>query len=102
MHWLAHLLGLDNMSGPWYGFWSGFGSDLGELAIFGGLFATYRRHTCHVDHPRFCWRPGVHPVEGTPYRACKKHHPAVPDKVSAEHIAAAHAVETGERDGDVR
>jgi len=87
---ILNILGVTNLSGRWYGFWSGFGSDLGEFAIFGGLIAAYRRHTCHVDHPRFCWRPGTHPVAGTPYRACKKHHPDIPDKVSAHHIAQAH------------
>jgi hypothetical protein len=93
---LVHLLGLDDPAGAWYLFWSGPGSDLGYLAVFGGLAAHYRRHTCHVDHPRFCWRPGVHPVSGTPYRACKKHHPAVPDRVSAEHIErAAESVSDG-------
>jgi hypothetical protein len=86
---LAHILGLDGPS-YWANFWSGFGSCLSEFALLGGLFAFYRRHTCHVDSPRFCWRLGVHQVVGTPYRACKKHHPAVPDKVTAEHIQAAH------------
>jgi hypothetical protein len=90
VHGLLHVLGVDDLSGPWYGFWSGFGSDLGELAIVGALLGAYRRHTCHVDSPRYCWRPGRHPVEGTPYRACKRHHPAVPRQVSAEHIADAH------------
>ncbi len=90
MAWLAHILGIDNVSGAWYAFWSGFGSDLGEVAIVGSLLAAYRRHTCHVDSPRFCWRPGVHPVEGTPYKVCKRHHPRVPDAVSAHHIAQAH------------
>ena len=90
MHWLAHLLGIDNETGPIYAFWSGFGSDVGEFALLGGLVALYRRHTCHVDHPRFCWRPGTHPVAGTPYRVCKRHHPAVPAKVTPDRIAAAH------------
>ncbi|HEY1282626.1 MAG TPA: hypothetical protein VGF22_23290, partial [Acidimicrobiales bacterium] len=26
--WLAVHTGTDDLSGPWYGFWSGFGSDL--------------------------------------------------------------------------
>ena len=33
--WLAHNLGLYNETGPWYAFWSGFGSDIGEYAVFG-------------------------------------------------------------------
>lgn len=90
MNWLEHALGMDNLSGPIYGLWSGFGSDVGEFALFGAAIAFYRRHTCHVDSPRFCWRWGAHQVAGTPYRACKKHHPDVPEKVTASHIAAAH------------
>lgn len=91
MHWLAHILGLDNGSGPIYLAWSGPGADLGELALLGSAIALYRRHTCHVDHPRFCWRPGVHLVTGTPFKTCRRHHPTVPDQISAAHIAEVHA-----------
>lgn len=89
MSLLVHVLGLDNPSGRWELFWSGAGSDIGEAALIGTIVEVYRRHTCHVDSP-FCWRPGTHPVAGTPYRACKKHHPAVPKRVTAGHIQAAH------------
>lgn len=71
-HWLLHVLGVDNVSGPWYGFWSGFGSDLGELAIVGGLVNVASRHKCHVHR---CWRIGRHPVAGTLHVACRRHHP---------------------------
>lgn len=87
MGWLAHVLGLDNGSGRPYLWWSGAGSDLGEVAILGGLAAGYKRHACHVDR---CWRFGIHPVAGTPFKACRKHHPAVPNKVTAAHVAEAH------------
>lgn len=90
MNWAAHLLGLDSASGSWYLWWSGAGADLGELAIVGGLFAHYKRHTCHVNHPQFCWRPGTHPVDGSPFRVCGRHHPQVPDLISAQHIADTH------------
>jgi hypothetical protein len=85
---LPHVLGLD--PGYWNMFWSGFGANFGEFAILGGLFAHYKRSTCHVDSPKFCWRPGVHPVAGTPYRTCKRHHPAVPDRVTAAAVVEAH------------
>jgi len=85
---LPHVLGLDDASGRWYLWWSGAGSDLSELAIVGVLAAAYRKHRCHVDR---CWRPGVYPVHGTPYRACRRHHPTVPARVSAAHVAEAHA-----------
>lgn len=90
MNWLIHIIGIDNEAGRYYAFWSGFGSDIGEVAILGGMAAFYRRHTCHVDSPRFCWRWGAHQVVGTPYRACRRHHPAVPEKVTPGHIAEAH------------
>lgn len=89
MGWLAHILGLDGPS-YWLNFWSGFGSCLGEFSIPVTAFVFWYHHTCHVNVPRFCWRPGTHTVEGTPYRACRRHHPKVPAKVSADHIAQAH------------
>lgn len=86
---IAHVLGLD--PGYWANFWSGFGSCLGEFALLGGAVTAYKHFTCHVNHPRFCWRPGVHPVGLTGFRTCRRHHPTVPDQITAEHIAQAHA-----------
>ena len=71
-HWLMLLTGADNESGTIYGLWSGFGSDLGEVTIIGGMIALYRRHTCHIHR---CWRLAKHPVDGTGYMVCRKHHP---------------------------
>lgn len=47
MLWLLHSLGIDDTAGPWYAFWSGFGSDVGELAIIGGLLAVVRKMVLH-------------------------------------------------------
>jgi hypothetical protein len=91
LHWLAIHTGTLNEGGPYYGFFSGFGSDLGEVTIIGGAYMIYRKHNCHVDR---CWRIAKHPVEGTPYVVCRKHHPTVPEGVSADHIARAHAAAT--------
>lgn len=55
-HFLLWVTGVSNVSGRWYGFWSGFGSD---LPIFGGLALYLRHHNCHQQG---CWRPG-HPDE---------------------------------------
>lgn len=44
---LFHVLGLDDASGPWYLFWSGFGSDASKLAILGGLAHMWRHHLRH-------------------------------------------------------
>lgn len=78
MSWLAHVwywievhTGTVNESGPYYGFWSGFGSDLGELGILGAVLQAARHRNCHV---KGCWRLG-RSVDGTPYLACHIHHP---------------------------
>jgi hypothetical protein len=60
--WL-HVLGLDNLSGRWYGFWSGIGSDLGEFAIVGAL---YHHLNCHEEG---CWRIARHGLGGR----CRRH-----------------------------
>lgn len=78
MHWLMHVLGIDSSGSNWNRFWSGFGSDLGEAAIVAGLAAAWRRHTCHIHR---CWRFARHPVAGTPYVCCAKHHPDVPHRI---------------------
>lgn len=70
-HWVEVHTGTVNESGPYYGFWSGFGSDIAELAIVGGIVQMVRHHNCHV---KGCLRLG-RPVSGTPYVACPKHHP---------------------------
>lgn len=70
--WLLHVLGLDSASGTAYLAWSGALSDLGELAIIGGLIGIYRKHNCHV---RRCPRLGRFPVEGTAFVVCRHHHP---------------------------
>ena len=86
LHWLYHYFGIQG-SGPWYGFWSGAGSDIAEVAILGAIYKAARHKNCHV---KGCWRIGK-PVDGTPYLACHKHHPGhTGDKrnVTAEEIAS--------------
>ena len=74
MRWLAALLGLTDPSGPAYLWWSGFGAD---LQIFAALAVFLRRHNCHEPG---CWRLGRHPIDGTPYVVCRRHHPDIPTK----------------------
>jgi hypothetical protein len=62
---LLHLLGVDDVSGRWYAFWSGAGSDLSYLSVFVVLF---RKHNCHVKN---CWRIGHHEVGG--FMLCHRH-----------------------------
>lgn len=84
--WFLHYTGANNESGAWYGFWSGFGSDVGEITLVGALVGVYRKNACHELR---CWRLGHHPVQGTPYKACRRHHPGLPDKPRRGEIARA-------------
>lgn len=79
-HWLLHITGIDDVSGYWYGFWSGIGSDITEFTTLGII---WHRLNCHVDG---CYRIGLHHVMGTPYITCRKHHPDIPKHVSHNHI----------------
>jgi hypothetical protein len=68
--WFLHYTGTSDTSGKWYGFWSGFGSDLGELTLITAVIAAARHKNCYK---RGCWRLGhIDPKHGHP--ACKKHH----------------------------
>ncbi len=88
-HALLHFMGvLPRTPSSAYNFWSGFGSDIGEAAIIGGLVAAYRKHNCHEPG---CWRLGKHPAANGLYVLCRKHHPDVPDQLTHDHIADAHA-----------
>ena len=85
--WLEVHTGTVNESGPYYGFWSGFGSDLGEyalaLSVFANLLHTVQRTGCQVGGPwpRGCWWPAMHDVEvaGVKHRVCHQHggHPTL-------------------------
>ena len=95
--WLyAHLL-----TGAWLNFWSGPGSDIGELGILGGLLALYRRHTCAQ---RGCWRWARHdlvdPDTHETHRLCARHHPR--GAPTAEHLAdVAARVAARQQSGDI-
>ena len=41
-YWIEVHTGTVNESGPYYGFWSGFGSDIAEVALIGGLIHMAR------------------------------------------------------------
>lgn len=59
---------------------------VGGLSI---LTMAYRKLNCHQHK---CWRIGKHEVAGTPFITCAKHHPGgIPDQITAEHLADAHA-----------
>jgi hypothetical protein len=49
-HWLAVHTGTVNEPGPYYGFWSGFGSDIAEFGIIGaigtGAYQMVKKYNC--------------------------------------------------------
>ena len=93
MHWLAVFFGLQDGSGTGYLFWSGIGSDLGELAIVGGLYGIYRKSNCEVHG---CWRLGRHATAAGQH-VCRRHHPDGP--LTAAAVRAAHHLYLGDKPG---
>lgn len=76
----------------YYNFWSGIGSDIGEVTLISavgiGVYTGVRKVNCHSKR---CWRIGHHPLEGTPYILCRHHHPGVPNGgATHEHILSEH------------
>jgi len=75
-HWLQLHTGTINEPGPYYGFWSGFGSDLEEFGILGaigaGIYQLVKKYNCHEPG---CWRIGQHPAAGGQFLLCYRHHP---------------------------
>lgn len=68
--------------GRGYQFWSGIGSDVGEVTLIVGLVtgsvAVRRFLHAHFEcHAEGCTKLGVHPVRGTPYRTCWHDHPVL-------------------------
>lgn len=73
---------LDPLHGDGYQVFSG---PLGATAVFTGMYVFVRARNCHVKR---CARIGRHPVEGTTYTVCRRHHPD--DKPTVEDVHAAH------------
>jgi hypothetical protein len=98
-HWLAYMTGSLNTSGapPNYNFFSGFGSDLGEVTIVAALATMYKKHSCHQ---RWCWRFAHYdltsPDGSIAYRLCRAHHPAHPGRrqLTRHHVARIHGQNT--------
>jgi hypothetical protein len=75
-HWMLHVSGSDDVSGPEYGWWSGFGSvfpwSMGILAgIWTHAVQNARKSNCHTHG---CWRIGSYPVGDSNYKVCKRCH----------------------------
>ena len=75
-HWLQVHTGVINEPGPYYGFWSGFGSDLEEFGILGAIGAAIyqlvKKYNCHEPG---CWRIGQYPAAAGQFLLCYRHHP---------------------------
>jgi hypothetical protein len=75
-HWLAVHTGTVNEPGVYYGFWSGFGSDIAEFSILGaigaGVYQLVKKYNCHEPG---CWRVGTHEAAGGQFLLCYRHHP---------------------------
>ena len=70
-YWLWHPL-----EGPGYQFWSGIGSDIGEITLLALAISWWRHINCASPH---CWRLGKHPTADGLHKLCRKHHPDLPD-----------------------
>lgn len=68
-NWIYYFFGFGG-SGPHYGFWSGAGSDIGEVTLVGGMYAVWHHHNCGV---KWCPWVGKTPVDGTPHKTCHVH-----------------------------
>ena len=93
LHWLAVHTGTVNEAGPYYGFFSGFGSDLGEITLIGGVYALLRHGNCEV---KGCWRLGRHQTAAG-HKVCRRHHPD--DHLTPGDVHAAHQAAIGESEG---
>jgi hypothetical protein len=93
LHWVAVHTGTVNEPGPYYGFFSGVGSDLGEVALVGGMVTLVRHRNCEVHR---CWRLGRHQTAAG-HRVCRRHHPT--GHLTAEGVHAAHRQAIQEQGG---
>jgi hypothetical protein len=71
--------------GNGYQFWSGIGSDIGEITLISAAITWYFHNQCHVEG---CRKIGKHPFKQ--YKLCSKHHPSTPEKVTHQHVVKLH------------
>jgi len=92
-HWILHFTGtLPLVPNATYNFWSGFGSDIGEVAIISALITIVRHQNCGV---KGCYRFGRHEYEmnGVKHKLCRTHHPGIDEKhrMTSEEVTAHYA-----------
>ena len=81
-----HATGTDAPGSPQYNAWSGWVSDLGLLAILGGIGHMAHEHNCQV---KGCWRIGSHLTDAG-HKSCKKHHPSRGLSMTAQELLDRH------------
>jgi hypothetical protein len=60
------------LGGIGYQFWSGIGSDVGQVTLIGAVIALWSKHNCHIHR---CWRLGWHPSDKYGgHVVCRHHH----------------------------
>lgn len=73
IHWLQQAwssYGAHPLHANGYQWWSGAGSDLGEITLLAAIVAVLKHKNCHE---KGCWRLGhSHPEHGFP--VCRKHY----------------------------
>ena len=74
---MVHTYLLHPLTGSGYQWWSGAGSDLGEITILGALLVGLRKVNC--QSPR-CWRIGHHRTADGLHHLCAVHHPDLPGR----------------------
>ena len=62
------IFGIDDVSGPWYAFWSGFGGPL--LTFLAVVAFTIRWAMCDE---RYCWRRGRYQLPDSLLVVCRRH-----------------------------
>ena len=76
MHLVLIVMSLNPLHGDWYQFWSGIGSDIGEITLVAGGLGWFKHHNCKQ---KGCWRLGHrHPKHGRPVCARHYHENLVP------------------------
>jgi hypothetical protein len=74
--WCEVHLGIHSEAPPYYAFWSGFGSDLGEYLIVWGIFHGLYMHWRFINcHEPWCPRILRHRSAGGIYGYCTRHQP---------------------------
>lgn len=99
--WIEVHTGTVNEPGPYYGFFSGFGSDLGEYAILTAVAHGVYLHWSHINchEPRCLW-VGKYPAADGAFKYCHRHHPDFGGKPpTREHIHQRHSEHHGHRSG---